>query len=477
MIKSPIRVVENIGCYCSEVDGSLVLGQALDGYSGLSISYDGTYVPYICKSLDLKHWEIGIGLVSVVQSKVVVQRIKVVKQSTENYQFIGQTNLFYVFANEYNFNTGLNNCLYLEADTEIQNIKCTYLFNQNNNASYNLPPCEDNQGLSLEFRNISEYTLSVTDTSNNTPYECLPGQYIKLISTGTSWTKLHSSTDTGVSSTLNSQSTFSSLTHDIIPSGISGSVQYNNNGELDGSTVVISSGLLLVGASSSNPSLAQNIIPLSFGNKDIVFNNTNGSGNFVVKGLSDKNLVFTKDGRLGINIPSGSLPQTALHLLSYACQEGIRLENRNSCYPANLTLYHKPSTLPSSHSVVSTINLSSKNAANAQVNYAQLRSKIINSDSISSSGEFAVAVQNNGSLVESLRINPTGFIASVGNNSIIVTNNNILLNGSIRTNQSAPSGSIFVSDGSGNLVLTSVNNSPIISLLDGGIVTFTGVCS
>lgn len=475
MIKSPIRVVENIGCYCSEVDSSLVLGQALDGYAGLSISYDGTYVPYICKSLDLKHWEIGIGLVSVVQSKVTIQRIKVVKQSTENHQFIGQTNLFYVFANEYNFNTGLNNCIYLETDTEIQNIKCTYLFNQNNNASYNLPLCEDNQGLSLDFRNISEHTLSVTDTINNTSYDCLPGQYIKLISAGSSWTKLYASTDTVTPSTLQSQSTFSA--QNVSASGIAGSLQYNNNGIIDGSAVVVSSGLLLVGASSTNPSQAQNIIPLSFGNKDIVFNNTNGSGNFVVKGLSDKNLVFTKDGRLGINIPSGSLPQTALHLLSYACQEGIRLENRNSCYPANLTLYHKPSTLPSSYSVVSTINLSSKNAANAQVNYAQLRSKIINSDSISSSGEFAVAIQNNGSLVESLRINPTGFIASVANNSIIITNSSISLNGSIRTNQSAPSGSIFVSDGSGNLVLTSVNNSPIISLLDGGIVTFTGVCS
>lgn len=475
MIKSPIRVIENIGCYCSEVDGSLVLGQALDGYSGLSISYNDTYVPYICKSSDLKEWEIGIGLVSVEQSKVIIKRIKLVKKSTENYRFAGQANSFYVFANEYNFNTGLNNCVILKTDTTIQNIKCTYLFNQNNNTSYNLPLCEDNQGLSLEFRNISEYKLSLVDTTNNKEYHCYPAQYIKIISNGESWIELYSSSD-AASSVIQSQS-FASLANDIIPSGINGSIQYNNNGTLDGSSIVVSSGLLLVGATSTNPSLAQNIIPLSLSNQDIIFNNMHSSGNFVVKGLSDKNLVFTKDGRLGINIPSGALPQTALHLLSYACQEGIRLENRNSCYPANLTLYHKPSTLPVTHSVVSTINLSSKNAANAQVNYAQLRSKIISSDSISSSGEFAVAVQNNGSLVESLRINPTGFIASVANNSIIITNNSILLNGSLRTNQSAPSGSIFVSDGSGNLVLTSVNNSPIINLLDGGIVTFTGVCS
>jgi hypothetical protein len=479
MIKSPIRVVENIGSYCHETNGRLVLGEILDGYAGLSINHNNTYIPYICKSFDLKNWEIGIGLVLVVDSKVVVERIQIIKKSSENYQFVGNNNLFYVFANEYNFNTGLNNCVILEATTELSNIKCTYVKNNDSNNQYDLPSSSNNQGLTLEFKNSSDSRLNLHNTNNGEIYSCDPGEYIKLISDGKSWIKLYSVMDSlgVVSLSTEDQSNYFGTQSHVEASGIYGSIQYNNNGSFDGSSLVISSGLLLLGSNSTNPSSAQNIIPLSLSNNDTVFNNTNSSGNFVVKGLGDKNLIFTKDGRLGLNIPSGSLPQTALHVLSYACQEGIRLENRNSCYPANLTLYHKPSTLPSNGSIVSTINLSSKNSANAQVNYAQLRSKIVNSDSVSSSGEFAIAIQNNGSLVEALRINPTGLVASVGNNSIIISNSSIQLNGALRSNQVAASGSFMMSDGSGNLILTSINNSPIISLLDGGIVTFTGVCS
>lgn len=476
MIKSPIRVVENIGSYCHETNGRLVLGEILDGYAGLSINHHNTYIPYICKSFDLKNWEIGIGLVSVVDSKVTVERIQTIKKSSENYQFVGNNNLFYVFANEYNFNTGLNNCVILETTTELSNIKCTYVKNNDSKNQYDLPLSSNNQGLSLEFKNSSDSPLNLHNIESGEIYSCDPGEYIKLISDGNSWIKLYSVIDGLDVSSLSSPSTIFS-SQNLTASGIYGSLQFNNNGIVDGSNLVISSGLLLLGTSSTNPSSAQNIIPLSLSNNDTVFNNTNSSGNFIVKGLGDKNLVFTKDGRLGLNIPSGSLPQTALHVLSYACQEGIRLENRNSCYPANLTLYHKPSTLPTNGSIVSTINLSSKNSANAQVNYTQLRSKIVNSDSVSSSGEFAVAIQNNGSLVEALRINPTGIVASVGNNSIIISNSSIQLNGALRSNQVATSGSLMMSDGSGNLILTSINNSPIISLLDGEIVTFTGVCS
>lgn len=477
MIKSPIRVVENIGSYCHETNDRLVLGEILDGYAGLSINDHNTYIPYICKSFDLKNWEIGIGLVCVVDSKVTVERVRVIKKSSESYQFVGNNNLFYVFANEYNFNTGLNNCVALEDQTTLVNIKCTYLKTNDSKDTYELPSSTNNQGLAIDFKNTSDSTLYLHNSDENETYACGPGEYLKVISDGNSWIKLYSVVDSlGVVSLSAEQPNYFS-TQNLTASGIYGAIQYNNNGSIDGSNLVISSGLLLLGSSSTNPSSAQNIIPLSLSNKDTIFNNNNTSGNFIVKGLGDKNLIFTKDGRLGLNIPSGSLPQTALHVLSYACQEGIRLENRNSCYPANLTLYHKPSTLPSNGSIVSTINLSSKNSANAQVNYSQLRSKIINSDSVSSSGEFAVAIQNNGSLIESLRINPTGFIASVNTNSIVVNNNGIQLNGSLRTNQIATSGSFMMTDGSGNLVLTSLNNSPIISLLDGDVVTFTGVCS
>ena len=426
MIKSPIRIIENIGCYCSEKDDLFVIGPSLDGYSTLLSSHKNIYIPYICKSNDYTNWEIGIGLIKTNNNQLVVERLKVVKKSRPDVTFVGDNNLFYVFANEYNFNTGLNNCIFLEDNTIIENISCEYIYANSNSNEFALPSCIDNQGLSLGFKNISEKELYLSDELNN-KYLCHKNNYIKLISTGKSWIELYNT---------------------------------NNDSSYQSSTEPEDLTSLSLSSMSGFSSL-----------------NYYNSGNFIVTGVADRSLMFTSDGKLGLNIPSGSSPQTALHILNYACHEGIRLENRNSCYPANLTLYHKPSTLPSNDSIVSTINLSSKNSANAQVNYAQLRSKIVNSNASSSSGEFAIAIQNNGTLTESFRLNPTGLNINVKNNSISMTENYILLSGNIRTNQVSNSGSILVTDASGNLILTNISSSPIINVLDGPVVVFTGVCS
>jgi hypothetical protein len=425
MIKSPIRVIENIGCYCSEKDGLFIIGSALDGYSTLLSSHNNTYIPYICKSNDYSVWEIGIGLVKINDSKLVVERIKVIKKSNAEISFSGSNNAFYVFANEHNFNTGLNNCVILEDSSEIQNINCDYIYGGLETTEFDLPSAKDNQGLSIGFKNISNTTLTIKDPNNT--YICYPNNYIKFISTGEIWLNLYSYKH----AETNADSFLEPAQPPVLFSSLSGFSALNYD----------------------------------------------SSGNFVVTGVVDRSLVFTRDGKLGLNIPSGSLPQTSLHILNYACQEGIRLENRNSCYPANLTLYHKPSTLPTSHSVVSTFNLSSKNSANTQINYAQIRSKIINSDASYSSGEFAIAIQNNGSLVEAFRLNPTGLNITVKNNSINMTENHIMLNGNVKFGQNPPSGNILVTDSSGNLVLTNISSSPIISVLDGPVVVFTGVCS
>ena len=424
MIKSPIRIIENIGCYCSEKDGLFIIGSSLDGYATLLSSHQNTYVPYICKTNDHSDWEVGIGLVKTNNSRIGVERIKVIKKSDPNKVFEKEDNLFFVFANEYNFSTGLTNCIFLEDNYTIPNISCEYIYSNLDTNSFDLPSAEENQGLSLGFKNIGNNNLVLY--SKDKDYTCGPNEYIKLISTGSSWIELYST-------------------------NINQAVFKTNQEEYP--AIPFSS---MSGFSSLN---------------------YNSSGNFVVTGVADKSLIFTSDGKLGLNIPSGSLPQTALHILNYACHEGIRLENRNACYPANLTLYHKPSVLPANNSVVSTINLSSKNSANAQINYSQLRSKIINSDVSSSSGEFAIAIQNNGSLTESFRLNPTGLNISVKNNSISMTENYIMLSGNIRTDQVSNSGSILISDASGNLILTSISSSPIINVLDGPTIVFTGVCS
>lgn len=473
MIKSPIRVIENIGCYCSEENGDFIIGQSLDGYVTLSVNDNNTYIPYICKSADTKTWEIGIGLIQVAGNKVVVRRNKIIKKSTNEVQFTGTNNRFFVFANEHNFNVALNNCIVIESDRVLDNIRATYIVDGSDQVVCSLPSAKENQGLCIDFKNVSSNITTIKD--NNKRFYCDKNSYIKLISNGIEWVELFATNPSAVSYGIQSTSnTFT--TQSVAAFGYEGSLQYNNNNTLDGSEIIINSGLLLVGNNNGNPIDSQNIVPLS-AHKDIVFNNTNGSGNFIAKGLANKNMIFTADGKLGINMPSGIMPQTSLHIVNHGCQEGLRLENRNSCYPANLTLYHKPTTLPPSGSIISTINLSCKNQSNVQINYSQLRSKAISYDSSYSSGELALAIQKNGSLFEALRINPTGFLVSVNNNSISITDNYISLNGPVRLSQTAPSGSILMSDDNGNLILTSIVNSSIMNVIDGQIVSFTGVCT
>ena len=156
---------------------------------------------------------------------------------------------------------------------------------------------------------------------------------------------------------------------------------------------------------------------------------------------------------------------STLHVVNTLCGEGIRLENRNQCSPANITLYHKPSTVPTNNDIVSTINLSSKNSTNNQVDYAQIRSRALNATSPSTSGEFSIAVNNtSNNLVEIFKVNRDGCYVS-----------GVISASSFKLSVPTTSGNILMSDNSGNIMLTSVVNTPIINLIDGGVVVFTGV--
>ena len=246
--------------------------------------------------------------------------------------------------------------------------------------------------------------------------------------------------------------------------GNSGSLQYNNNGSFDGSNVYVGNdNKVLLGSDEEG---SANIVLPTSGLFNTVFNNSRNNVDFIVKGNSDKNLYFGYEGRLGLNMPSGARPQTSLHIINNSCQEGIRLENRNQCYPSNLTLYHKPSATIDAGSVVGTINLSAKNSNNNQVQYVQLRSKALSFASNFTKGEFAVAIENNGAQIEQLRVNSSGVYVT---NSLYASN--------LKLSTPTTSGNLLISDNNGNLVLTNVNNSPIIDLLDDGVVVFTGVCT
>ena len=173
---------------------------------------------------------------------------------------------------------------------------------------------------------------------------------------------------------------------------------------------------------------------------------------------------------------------STLHIINTACGEGIRLENRNQCSPANITLYNKPQQLPDAGSIVSTINLSSKNSINQQIEFAQVRGRALSSVTNATSGEFSIAINSVNNQIEVLTANAQQTNIIAGANRLRVSTSGIDLIGNVRLSSlkwslPASSGQILISDGNGNLVLTNVSNTPIMNILDGDIVVFTGVCT
>lgn len=481
MINSPLTILDNTGCFFKSQGDSLILGAALAGYSGISTSHNGLYIPYLCRSRD--QYEVGTGIVEVNNGIISLRRIEVLSSSSGKNPIAfadSATNHFYCFANSLSFRTGLNNLVSLEGDFEVSEWRSTYLIDISNKPSLaKLPPADKVKSLVVEFQTTDGNYSSTIISDNDVIATLGSNTYCKLISTGSAWLRLNAAQPS--SDQVETLSTQSFFTQNTLTPSESGSVQYNDGTYITGSNIYIDSinNKILLGNLSE--SLAHTILSTS-GNSPTVFNNTRSGSDFIVRGSGDKSLFFGYEGRLGVNIPSGSRPQTVLHLINNACQEGIRLENRNQCYPSNLTLYHKPSTVPANNSIVGTINLSAKNSSNNQVEFAQLRARALSANATSTSGEFAIAVDRSGILSESFVVNANSSSLIANNNRINVSTSGIDLIGQVRLSSlrwsgTASSGQILMSDSSGNIILTNPNNSSIIDLLDPGVIVFTGVCT
>ena len=162
--------------------------------------------------------------------------------------------------------------------------------------------------------------------------------------------------------------------------------------------------------------------------------------------------------------------------------------------------YHRPNSIIQPNSPIGTINLSAKNSANTQVDYVQLVGKVHSYTANATKGEFSVKLENMGIKVEPLRVTTSGVFISnslyinslkytvpttSGNLLVSDANGNINLSSinnlsinlnAVKYSDVAPSGNVLISDGSGNLVVSNIANTPIVGLLDGEVVTFSGVC-
>jgi hypothetical protein len=482
MINSPLYILDNTGCYFYSENDYFVIDYALSGYVGFNKTHIGQNISYLCKSRN--GYEIGLGQIDAINDKIILKRIRVLLSSDNNNSITfgkDASNALYSFANSYNFRTGFNNLIEKNNDFIADNTMSTYLVDiSKQDIKVKLPDPVHNQSLVLEFKTSSgNHNLYINCKDDINISILSSNNYSRFISTGKEWLELTNNPAISLSAASLNDSGFNILSSPA--AGPSGSLQYNDGINIAGSNIYYNSSTKKTLFGSNNASIANIVLPTS-GSDPIVFNQNKSASDFIVNGSGDKSLYFGYDGRLGINMPVGSRPQTALHVINNNCQPGIRLENRNQCVPTNLTLYHKPSTAINNNSLIGTINLSAKNSAGAEVEYSQLRSRAMSYVAASSSGEFSIAVNKNNVLIESIITNPDYTLIKGSNNSIHISSSGINLEGpvqlsSLKWGSPITSGLFLATDNNNNLVLTPIANTPIIGLLDGEVIAFSGACT
>jgi len=368
------KIFNNIGFYCSINNDYFVPNKSINGYQTLDNSSIGYYIPYLVRNIkDNYKWEIGVGEVQLLDGNIVIKRIEISNSSKNNNKeaFSGSNNEFYLFVNSSNFNTNFHNVVLKNNHFSIDSVTSIYIVdNTIQNIDCSLPDPKTCRNLVVDIKPLSDGHSVIIRDHNGSIFSSVQNP-IRLVCDGQTWYSLNQNDK--YSSALSYEDNFSAQAN---PGGDIYSFQYNDgsNGLL-GSRLYWSSGntnKLLLGSSSE--SLAHSIIPTS-GNANTIFNQDLKSSDFIIYGSGQnyRNLFFSYDGRVGINIPSGSRPQTIFHVVNYSCSEILRLENRTTCQPAKLTVYHKPSGL-NNGDVCSIVNLAGKDSNNNQKDYAQLYS-------------------------------------------------------------------------------------------------------
>jgi formylglycine-generating enzyme required for sulfatase activity len=473
-----IRVFDNIGFNFVIENDIIKPVSAIKTYNILNANHVGYLIPYIARNLNSRLFETGVGEIVFDNSgNIVVKRIETISSSNNNntVDFPSSGNDFYVFANQSSFDKGLNNTIVIDKDSSLDAISALYLVDcSSKSISINLPSLDQSNNIIIELKLIESSNSLFVNDKNGSLVCTLDSfnNYARLASTGKDWVVLNNKPPErmGVQSLNNDSDTFSIMSGDI------------NNAEMYWDS---GSQRVFIGANSA--SSADTIIPTSGTYPFVVNNNTNGS-DFIVYGSGslNKNLFFSYDGRVGINIPSGSRPSTVFHIVNTVCQEGLRLENRTSCYPANITLYHKPSTDIASGSVVSQINLSAKNSTGNQTNYAQIESRAVNTTVYGEKGSLDITVVSGVTGIKTIQTTvDSTYVGYSGNRLQINNNGNLLLtNGSSQITVSPQSSITFSSSSlyaTGTSYLTNISsqnvnaaNITISNLASSGLLMMSG---
>jgi hypothetical protein len=281
-----------------------------------------------------------------------------------------------------------------------------------------LPLASGNKNLLLGFRLKSGSThnlvidASGTDTIDGSGLLTLTPdtKYVEMISDGSGWYELSRELQ---------------VTGAGLPSGSIGSIQYKSSStQFGGSSDLFwdsANKHLLIGGST--PSTA-NIVLAGVSGQNTIINNSGYDSDLQVKGTGTNQLYFdASTGRLGINTSS---PATICHIVGRCASDTLRLESTTQCATGvAITLYHSPSTGSAVGDYPATINLAGRNGNGQQVNYAQIRSRILGTTIGSTSGEIILSVDMSGVSTNIVTANPKRTV--IGLNSVSNETNNIIV--------------------------------------------------
>jgi hypothetical protein len=384
-----IKLFDNIASTFNYSNGTIVPNGSTPGYNPINNSHINSRISYLARNIfnngELE-FESGIGTVISSGIGLAIQRELIVSSSSSNspVQFsTAGAKAVYIVPNEVNNQNAFNNFISATGNFNIESYRTTYLVDLSTVSSSGLLPSSTttNAGLVIDFRTINtdNHTLYIVASGSQTidgvgSYEMTTDDHAKFISTGYGWLSLEQNI----------------VVQSGSPQGLSNSLQINNgNGGFEGSNLYTNDDHdLLIGDKSDYSTILR-----ASGNNE--FNVSNGNYNFIVNGKPGKNLFFDSDGKLGLNMPANYVPQVPFHIFQNACSESIRVENRHPTNPSVITLYHRPTTIPSSGDFPAIINLAGKNDMANQVNYVSLKSKILDSSAATSRGSLVVDVIHN----------------------------------------------------------------------------------
>lgn len=199
-----------------------------------------------------------------------------------------------------------------------------------------------------------------------------------------------------------------------------------------------------------------------------IFNQNNLDIDFAVSGTGNGDVLFydVSTARLGINVDN---PDAALHVVTDCALDGLKVESETNCATGVRILFvHNSQTAPETGSYPVTIDLAGRDNNYSTINYAQIKSRILNPETSNTSGEIIFTVDHTG-------ISKEVFVASASDLILGVSNDPSGSSYNIMGSNNTPDGLLYIVLGNDN---DSFHNSGILignnNQVSGDKVVFLG---